>query len=442
MYFPPVRKQLATDQGGAALVFALLAFVILTVLGLAVLQNSVASLRVSGSDRLSKLARSTAAAGAEYARETLRIQLRAGATLNQELLEAANNGALVDATTYAAFNGSTGLSNATANKALIAPTQLASASFQVFLTNDREEAGAVTQAASVKSTTDTNNRVMITSFGSVPGGALAAVQEQLKIFDAFLAGRNMPGVLVLPGPSVNFGTFSSNARQVTGVDTDGTGCFPTVAVTTNAVRALVDAAILAKRPTSYQSCLPFTGTATENFLPTADNPYDPLSPNVPVLAGDPRLIRVNYLKQLAKSVMEVADFHSLSDPGFTGGTTSDPKIIAIDGDASFPNNWTGAGIILVTGTLKFNGGFEFDGLMLAIGAGRYEHVGNGPGWMRGTTLVANVNTPWATDPTYVGIPSYNDAGGGNSLMQYSTSNLNRYAAAIMPLQLLTFQQFR
>jgi hypothetical protein len=249
-------------------------------------------------------------------------------------------------------------------------------------------------------------------------------------------------VLVLPGPGVNFQTFSSNARQVTGVDQTGTGCFPTVAVTTNAVQALVDAAILAKRPNAYQSCLPFTGTATENFLPPADNPYDPASPNVPLLAGDPRLIRVNYLKQLAKSVMEVADFHSLSDPGFTGGSLADPKIIAIEGDASFPNNWTGAGIILVTGALKFNGGFQYDGLMLAIGVGSYEHTGNGPGWMRGTTLVANVNTPWASDPTYVGVPWYKDDGGGNSLMQYSTTNLNRYAAAIMPLQRLTFQQLR
>jgi Tfp pilus assembly protein PilX len=442
MYFLPVRRQLTADQRGAALVFALLAFVILTVLGLAVFQNSVASLQVSSSDRLSKVARSIAEAGAEYARETLRAQLRAGATLNQKLLNAANHGELLDATVYSALNGSTGLANATANTPLIAPTSFASGTFQVFLTNDRAEPGALNQAASVKSTTDANNRIMITSLASMPGGALAAVQEQLKIFDAFLAGRNMPGVLVLPGPSVNFGTFSSNARQVTGVDNSGTGCFPTVAVTTNAAQALVDATILAKRPNAYQSCLPFTGTATQNFLPTADNPYDPVSPNVPLLAGDPRLIRVNYLEQLVKSVMEAADFHSLSAPGFTGGTASDPKIIAIDGDASFPNNWTGAGIILVTGALKFNGGFQYDGLMLAIGAGRYEHVGNGPGWMRGTTFVANVNTPWASDPTYVGIPSYKDDGGGNSLMQYSTTNLNRYAAAIMPLRVLTFQQLR
>jgi len=414
----------------------------LTVLGLAVLQNSVASLQVSSSDRLSKGARSIAEAGAEYARESLRTQLRAGATLNQKLLDAANGGALLNATVYSAFNGSTGLSNTTANTPLIAPTGFESGTFQVFLTNDRAEPGAVNQAASVKSTVDTNNRIMITSLGSTAGGGLAAVQEQLKIFDAFLAGRSMPGVLVLPGPSVNFNTFSSNARQVTGVDVDGAGCFPTVSVTSNAAKALVDAAILAKRPTAYQSCLPFTGPATQNFLPTADNPYDPVSPNVPLLPGDPRLIRVKYLQQLVKSVMEAADFHSLSDPGFTGGTISDPKIIAIDGDASFPNNWTGAGIVLVTGALKFNGGFQYDGLMLAIGEGSYEHTGNGPGWVRGTTLVANVNTPWATDPTYVGVPSYKDDGGGNSLMQYSTRDLDRYAAAIMPLQLLTFQQFR
>jgi Tfp pilus assembly protein PilX len=425
-----------------ALIITLAALVVLAVLGLAVLQNSVSGLRTSGNDRTAKAALSIAEGGAEYARETLRVQLRSGVTLSQKLTEAANNGNLLNATVFSAFSGTTGLTNATTNTPLVAATSFGPGSFQVFLTNDRAEPGAASQSVSVQSKVDTNNRVMITSFATGPAGALAAVQEQLRVFDAFLAGPNLPGVLVLPGPAVNFQTFSSNARQVTGVDDMGNGCFPTVAVTTNAAKGLVDAAIQAKRPNSYQSCPPFTGNATENFLPTAQNPYDTVTPNVPTLGGDPRLIRVKYLQKLADSVKALADFHSLSDPGFTGGTLADPKIIAIDSDASFPNNWTGAGILLVTGQLKFNGGFEYNGLMLAIGTGFYEHKGNGPGWMLGTTLVANTKTPWTGDPTYVGIPSYNDDGGGNSIMQYSSNSLNRYAASIMPLQLLTFQQLR
>src|SRR5438876_900968 len=135
---------------------------------------------------------------------------------------------------------------------------------------------------------------MVTSFGSGPGGAIAAVQEQLKMIDSFLAGPQMPGVIVLPGPTVNFQSFTSNARQVSGNDFNGAGCYPTVAVTTNAAKSLVDTEITSKRPNSYQSCPPFTGNATENFLTPAQNPYDNVSANVPLLAGDPKLIRVKY----------------------------------------------------------------------------------------------------------------------------------------------------
>jgi len=436
-----------------ALIFTLLALVLLLVLALGVLQNSIAGLRTAGNDRTTKVSLAIAESGVEYARETLRTKLKAGATLNSLLTTAANNGSLVNATLFSAFGASTGLTNATANAPVLLPTVFGSGSFQVFLTNDRNESGFATQAASVQSTVDNNNRIMVTSFGTGPGGSLAAVQEQLRIFDAFLGGPSLPGVIVLPGPSVNFQSFTSNARQVTGVDMASAGsCLPTVGVSTNAAKAAVDAEICNKRP-AYASCGAFTGAAicsggttvvpsTENFLPTAQNPYDTVNANNPPLAGDSRLIRVAYLKQLVADIMAVADFHSTSDPGFTGGDLNNPKILAVNGDADFPNNWTGAGIILVTGTLNFKGGFQYDGIMLAVGDGIYIHGGNGGGWMRGVTLIANINHPWSGDPTYVGVPTYQDNGGGNSTMQYHSTDLSRYAAAIMPLRRISFQQLR
>src|SRR5262249_43125989 len=155
----------------------------------------------------------------------------------------------------------------------IPSTNFGSGSFQVFLMNDRFEPGSASQSASVQSQTDSNNRIMITSFGTGPGGSIAAVQEQLQVFNAFLPGQTMPGLIILPGPSVNFQTFDSNARQVTGASPNG-GCYPTISVSTNAALAAVNTAINNKRPNNYQSCSPFTGIATENFLPTVANPYD------------------------------------------------------------------------------------------------------------------------------------------------------------------------
>jgi Tfp pilus assembly protein PilX len=432
-----------------AMIITVLALMVLLVLGIGLLQSSVASLRVAGNDRTTKAALAIAEAGAEYARETLRTQLKAGQTLSQELATAAHGSALVDATHLSAFDGTTALVNKTypLNTPLIGPTAFASGNFQVFLTNDRREPGAASQAASVQLSTDTNSRIMITSFGNGPGGSVAAIQEQLKLYDAFLPGQSLPGAIILPGPTVNFQSFTSNARQVTGKDSSD-NCYPTVATTTNAANTLVQNAI--NTPPSkpnYQSCLPYTGLATENFLPTASNPYDPVSPNTPLLAGDPRLVRVNYLNDLVANVKAVADSVTTSEAGVTLGSTANPKVVFIGGDATFSGNLSGAGILLVTGTLTFTGTPSYNGAILVIGEGNYVYKGYGASTIAGAILVANTNNPWignsctAGDPC-VGIPSYTDIGGGNSTKMYDGPSLADYAAPIMPLQILSFAQLR
>jgi len=215
-----------------------------------------------------------------------------------------------------------------------------------------------------------------------------------------------------------------------------------VSVSSNAAKALVDTEIQMKRPNNYQSCPPFTGPSTENFLPTESNPYDPVSPNAPQLVGDRRLISVRYLKKLIADVKTVADYHSTSDAGFTLGSTDNPKVVAITGDVTFSGNTSGAGVLLVTGKLTFTGTPSYSGVILVVGAGNYEYSGNGNGKMYGTTLVANIDTPWADNPSYVGIPTYDDNGGGNSTQQYDTTSLSKRAAAVMPLQIVSFQQLR
>jgi len=453
-----------TNERGGTLILVLVTLAVLLVSAVGVLQNSVGSWRTAGNDRTTKSALAIAEGGAEYARETLRTQLRAGATLSQKLTTAANNGALVDATLLSAFNGSTGASNATANMPLIASTSFGTGSFQVFLTNDRAEAGKASQSASVISQTDTNQRAMITSFGTGPGGVLATVQEQLRIFDGFAPGQTVPGVIVLPGPTVNFQlscstggqeTLNNNVdqnhqntdpacssvRQVSGVEQSGAGgCFPTVAVSTNAAKSSVDTQIQLQRPSNFGSCAPFAGIATENFLPSASNPYDSVNANTPLLVGDTRLISVKYLTKLVADVQAVADFHAVTDAGFTLGTDLSPKIVAITGNATFSGNTSGSGILLVTGTLTFTGTASYNGIVLVIGAGNYQY--NGSGQMLGATLVANINTPWTSNPAYVGIPTYADNGIGTTVQRYDATNLSKRADAIMPLQIVSFQQLR
>jgi Tfp pilus assembly protein PilX len=437
-----IRRKLLGNERGIALAVTVLALVVLIILALGITQNSVASLRTAGNDRTTKAASAIAEAGAEYARETLRLQLKNGTMTNLSagLASAANGGTLVDATRISQFRGSTGLVNNTTNTPFILPTSFASGSFQVFLTNDRNEFNGANQSASVQSKTDTNSRVMITSFGSGPGGAVAVVQEQLKLFDLLTPGSKLPGLIIMPGPDVNFQGPHSNAHSTNGSDQSSNACYATVGVTT--VTAKNSAIAGMPKTGDFTSCAPFVSPAVDDFLTPANNPYDNVTPNTPLRAGINDLTRVNYVAQLAAGVSDAADFHSTSDPGFTYGSTSSPKIIAINGDLSIGGNTTGAGIVLVTGTLTLHGTPSYNGLLLAIGNGSVVIDGGGHGTFMGAMLIANTNTPWSVNPAYVGIPSYSDNGGGNANQFYDSNSLSGANAPIMPLSLLTFQQLR
>ncbi len=460
MSYRSVLKKALPNQNGIALVVTLLALVVLVVLSLGVLQNSVAGFRTSGNDRTTKAALAVAEAGAEYSRESLRQQLQSGtiSNLSAALQNAAHGGTLVDATQRVSFLGSTGTVNGTLNTPFIASTNFASGAFQVFLTNDRNEPGLNT-SASVQSQTDTNNEVMVTSFGNGPGGSIAAVQEQLKLSQALLPKFNLPGVIVMPGPTVNISVPNSQPVEINGQDLSGTGGYPTVAVTTNAAKAVVDAAIAGSHNAfpNFKDAYPFTSppqpapqpyipnVTTENFLLPAENPYDSVSANTiqtPPGHGDVRLTSVKYLTNLAAEISAVADFHSTSDTGFTYGSVTHPRIIAINGDLTIRGTDSGAGILLVTGTLTLAGTPSYNGVMLAIGNGAIVEQGGGGGVFYGGMLIANTNTPWTGNPAYVGVPSWTDHGGGHHIHQYDTNSLTNYANKILPLQVVTYQQLR
>lgn len=60
------------------------------------------------------------------------------------------------------------------------------------------------------------------------------------------------------------------------------------------------------------------------------------------------------------------------------GTTANPQITYIDGDASFGGNVSGAGILITRGTLSWNGTPDFNGLLVSLGGG-YIVSGGGKG---------------------------------------------------------------
>lgn len=427
---------------GVALTLALFVMLMMTLLGYGVLAASRSATRVSNGFQSQKIAFEAAEAGVEYARERVRTRRASGTSYTQLLTTARNGGRLVDASSLASFSGTTGLVNATTNIPFVASTALGGGAFQAFVNNDRAEG--------VTTATDSNNAIMLTSFGSGPNGVgFAVVQAEVRMGLDLPA---IPGVITLPGPSVDFHPFNSetNEHEVDGDDAASSNCYATIGVTSSTALAQVNAAIAAKAD-HYVTCPSRRGaSSTENFVSnnpaSPSNPYEPRTPNTPpIVAGDPRLMSVSYLTGLVGKIRDVADFRSPSDPGFTLGSTDSPKIVVIDGDYTVTT--AGAGILVVTGALQFNTNISYTGLILAVGKGSVTVVKGGTGSDQyGALLVANTSVPWITDPRYVGIPSYTDGGSGTSNGGNQVYD-SRLAQAItvrqsLPLELVSYQQLR
>ncbi len=90
------------------------------------------------------------------------------------------------------------------------------------------------------------------------------------------------------------------------------------------------------------------------------------------------------------------------------GTSANPQITYVNGDFNFGNN-SGAGVMVVTGTLNMSGGSNFNGLILVIGQGIITVGGGGSGQ---TSPYAQLGT--------LGPPTYNWAGGGTNGIQYNS----------------------
>ena len=105
--------------------------------------------------------------------------------------------------------------------------------------------------------------------------------------------------------------------------------------------------------------------------------------------------------------------------GSTFGTDAAPKITFFNGDATVGG---GAGVLVVTGTLTFNGNTNFDGIILVIGQGVMNVHGGGGGQVNGEVLIANTNShtsPFA-QLAALGTPQLNWTGGGSNFIQYNS----------------------
>jgi hypothetical protein len=233
----------------------------------------------------------------------------------------------------------------------------------------------------------------------------------------------IPGALVMDGDSPSFGPGSSNAFSATGMDQssstntlrpqNGTTCPP--AGNQPAVGAY-DTASATTINASFG-----TGSSSRSGNYTG-SPAGVSSVNTSLGSGGMNTIQgLNAMVNMVTSGAVSPNIYTTASTLTNPGTATNPVVNVVTGDATL-TNFTGAGILLVEGTLTFSGKPNYDGVILVVGKGNLQFTGGGNGVIDGAVLVANLydslgNLITSGPP---GIPTIGFSGGGSMTVQYDS----------------------
>jgi hypothetical protein len=243
----------------------------------------------------------------------------------------------------------------------------------------------------------------ITSYAVLPNGSQSMAQYVVRPLVVFpgLTSQTFPAALTLAGNNVFYdgpGTTSFDIRgQDPGVVPDpnrpdqcpgGTSAMPAIGYTNNN-----------GSDTSFN-------TIKTNATPVANYQGPPINPGPPSTAAiAPTSIgyvgaqmNANWLTPSGLEAV-VQDITNGADSVLTGPTTpasfpsgmsaSSPMTIVVKGDLDM-NGWhnTGYGLLLVTGTLKYDPDATWEGVVLVIGQGNFVSTRGGTGGIDGAVFVA------------------------------------------------------
>jgi hypothetical protein len=125
-----------------------------------------------------------------------------------------------------------------------------------------------------------------------------------------------------------------------------------------------------------------------------------------------------------------------------GGSGNPTGFTFVKGDYTMGSG-SGSGLLIVTGELTTNGGTNFNGLVLVIGAGYVNRNGGGGGAFYGANFIARVDWPVAygvTPSTVFGAPFFNFNGAGTATMQYDSSAVAN-ALRLLPAPVLGVSEY-
>jgi hypothetical protein len=112
---------------------------------------------------------------------------------------------------------------------------------------------------------------------------------------------------------------------------------------------------------------------------------------------------------------------AISSTAGLGASNSDGVLTFVDGDLVLgPGSPTGQGTLIVTGNLTLDGNFNWNGVVMVLGAGHVYRSGGGHGNIYGAIFIAKFNKTGASTDVF-GAPTFDTSGGGSSNIQYSSS---------------------
>ncbi len=139
-----------------------------------------------------------------------------------------------------------------------------------------------------------------------------------------------------------------------------------------------------------------------------------------------------FMLTLIERISAAADVVYEDDASVDGnlGTEDDPKIVVAKGDLKIAGSGEGCGLLIVRGKLDYNGGFNYNGLIMVVGEGEVDTGGANKGIIGGI-YISKLEEDANGNPVF-GTPSFTLSG--------NTDFYFRGKSIMMALSLLPFKQ--
>jgi hypothetical protein len=275
----------------------------------------------------------------------------------------------------------------------------------------------------------------VTALAVTPYGSRRMVQYTVALAGSAAALANLPSALTLDGNGVSFTGPSG------GSGSGGPGNFQIVGKDINA-------------PSGTQSGVPAIGYTNSSDGPSVSKAAVPSGnylsptgvPNVGIVTLPPILQTPSGLENLVSNITQNADLVLNPPQGTPADQTSlpsamsasNPMVVVVNGDFNLYGNGIGYGLLVVTGTLDYDPGASWNGVILVIGQGTFTSSKTGTGVINGAIFVAQTLDATGNLLPKLGYSSFTQTGGGSGI-QYS-SNWVKAAQALMPYQVLSFRE--